>query len=114
MDVSSANAIADRIVFDDNGLVTAVAQRADGDNAVLMVAWMNREAVLKTLTTGDVYYWSRSRQELWRKGATSGHVQTLVDFQLDCDGDTVLMRIHQTGAACHTGAPTCFFTSFGR
>ena len=97
-----------KIKFNDDGLVPAVAQCADtGD--VLMMAWMNAEALSKTLSTGRVTYYSRSRQELWEKGLTSGHVQALVSAHLDCDGDTILLKIHQTGAACHTGERSCFF-----
>ena len=98
-----------RVTFDDRGLVTAVAQDAR-DGRILMVAWMNREALTRTLTTRDVTYWSRSRGELWRKGGTSGHTQRLVEAWIDCDGDTLLLKVDQTGPACHTGAPTCFFS----
>lgn len=97
------------VKFDERGLVTAVAQDAS-DGRVLMVAWMNRDALTRTLTTRDVTYWSRSRGELWRKGETSGHTQRLVEAWVDCDGDTLLIKVDQTGPACHTGAPTCFFT----
>jgi phosphoribosyl-AMP cyclohydrolase len=96
------------VKFDPQGLVTAVAQDAK-DGRVLMVAWMNRDALTRTLTTRDVTYWSRSRGELWRKGETSGHTQRLVEAWIDCDGDTLLLKVDQTGAACHTGEPTCFF-----
>lgn len=98
----------EQIQFNDQGLVPAIAQE-EGSGAVLMLAWMNREAVRATLETGAVNYWSRSRQELWRKGATSGNTQTLVDFRIDCDGDTVLLVVRQKGPACHTDARTCFF-----
>jgi phosphoribosyl-AMP cyclohydrolase len=94
--------------FDAQGLVVAVAQDAR-DNRVLMVAWMNADTLRKTLTSGDVTYWSRSRGEVWRKGETSGHTQRLVEAWVDCDGDTLLLKVDQTGPACHTGAPTCFF-----
>ena len=94
--------------FDTQGLVTAVAQDAR-DGRVLMVAWMNADTLRQTLTTGDVTYWSRSRGEVWRKGATSGHTQKLIEAWVDCDGDTLLLKVDQTGPACHTGAPTCFF-----
>ncbi len=97
------------VKFDDRGLVAAVAQDAK-DGRVLMVAWMNREALTRTLETRDVTYWSRSRGELWRKGETSGHTQRLVEAWIDCDGDTLLLKVDQTGPACHTGAPTCFFS----
>ena len=96
------------VVFDGAGLVPAIAQDA-GSGDVLMLAWMNREALERTLKTGDVTYWSRSRQELWRKGATSGHTQRVVAAYIDCDGDTILLKVEQVGPACHTGAPTCFF-----
>ena len=96
--------------FDERGLVTAVAQQHD-TNEVLMLAWMDREAVVKTLETGQVHYWSRSRKALWRKGETSGHTQALVEFRIDCDADAVLVRVDQRGAACHTGQRSCFFTA---
>jgi phosphoribosyl-AMP cyclohydrolase len=104
----SGDAFLAAVKFDDRGLVPAVAQDA-GSGAVLMVAWMNRDALSRTLSSGDVTYWSRSRGALWRKGETSGHEQRLVEAWLDCDGDTVLLKVDQTGPACHTGAPTCFF-----
>ncbi len=86
----------------------AVAQDAKtGD--VLMLAWMNAEALRLTLETSQVTYWSRSRKSLWRKGETSGHTQRLVSAFVDCDGDTLLLKVDQTGPACHTGAPACFF-----
>jgi phosphoribosyl-AMP cyclohydrolase len=97
------------VKFDDRGLVAAVAQDAT-DGRVLMVAWMNREALTRTLTSHDVTYWSRTRGELWRKGETSSHTQRLVEAWIDCDGDTLLLKVDQTGPACHTGAPTCFFS----
>ena len=100
--------IADKITFNASGLVPAIAQRHD-TGEVLMLAWMNREAVAETLATGQVCYWSRSRGKLWRKGETSGHVQKLVEFRLDCDTDAVLVLVEQTGPACHTGRPNCFF-----
>jgi phosphoribosyl-AMP cyclohydrolase len=96
------------VKFDERGLVPVVAQSA-ATGAVLMVAWMNRETLERTLDTGEVTYWSRSRGEVWRKGATSGHVQHLVEAWIDCDGDTLLMKVDQIGPACHTGAPSCFF-----
>lgn len=77
-----------------------------------MLAWMNREAFTLTMQTGDMTYWSRSRQKLWRKGETSGHTQKLKEIRLDCDGDTLLAEVEQVGAACHTGAPNCFFQNF--
>ncbi len=108
----SDKALIDEIAFDDKGLVPAVAQRHD-TGEVLMLAWMNREAVEATLATGHVTYWSRSRSALWRKGETSGHTQALVEMLLDCDGDTLLLRVDQHGPACHTGAPNCFFRTMG-
>ena len=102
-----ANVIAE-IAFDRDGLVAAVAQQHD-TGEVLMVAWMNRAALEETLRTGNVCYWSRSRMRLWRKGETSGQTQRLVEFRLDCDGDSVLLLVEQRGVACHTGRRTCFF-----
>ncbi len=94
--------------FDDKGLVTVVVQDVEtGD--VLMVAWATREAVERTLDEHRMVYWSRSRQELWRKGDTSGHVQHWEELRVDCDGDVLLARVHQEGAACHTGERSCFF-----
>ncbi len=100
--------ILSEITFDDRGLVTAVAQQHD-TGEVLMTAWMNAEAVRETLTSQRVCYWSRSRGKLWRKGETSGQVQILKEFRVDCDGDTLLLLVDQTGVACHTGRRTCFF-----
>lgn len=102
--------LLDSIVFDAQGLVPAVAQQHDSGE-VLMLAWMSREAVAETLATGRVCYWSRSRRALWRKGETSGQVQRLVELLVDCDGDTLLLRVDQTGVACHTGRRSCFFRS---
>ena len=96
--------------YDANGLIPAIAQdAANGD--VLMMAWMNAEAVARTLQTGRVTYWSRSRQAFWIKGETSGHVQKLVEMRVDCDRDTLLVLIEQTGPACHTNRRSCFFTA---
>lgn len=92
-----------------DGLLPVVAQDATGGD-VLMVAWADREALARTLATGRATYWSRSRREYWVKGETSGHAQEVVSVHLDCDSDTVLYRVNQTGPACHTGEPTCFFT----
>ena len=99
--------IADRLRRDANGLLPAVAQQYDSGE-VLMVGWMDDEALHRTLTTGRATYYSRSRQEYWRKGDTSGHVQLVREVLLDCDGDTLLLKVDQQGPACHTGAPTCF------
>ncbi|MDF3074252.1 MAG: hisI [Alphaproteobacteria bacterium] len=98
------------INFNADGLVAAIAQQHDSGE-VLMLAWMNADAVRETLATGRVCYWSRSRNEFWRKGDTSGHIQTLKDLRIDCDGDTLLVLVDQTGAACHTGRHNCFFTA---
>ena len=105
--ISASDLIA-AVVFDAAGLVPAIAQDAKSGE-VLMLAWMDRDALRLTLETGDVTYWSRSRKELWRKGATSGHTQRLVEAYVDCDGDTLLLKVEQTGPACHTGAQNCFF-----
>jgi phosphoribosyl-AMP cyclohydrolase len=96
------------IRFDLRGLVPAIAQQHD-TGEVLMLAWMNQAAVEETLATGRVCYFSRSRNGLWRKGETSGQVQRLVDLRLDCDGDTLLLLVDQTGVACHTGRRNCFY-----
>ncbi|MGE5546230.1 MAG: phosphoribosyl-AMP cyclohydrolase [Solirubrobacterales bacterium] len=96
--------------FNDDGLVPAIAQQHD-TGEVLMMAWMNREAVAETLATGRVCYWSRSRKGLWRKGETSGQQQRLIELLIDCDGDTILLKVDQDGVACHTGRRTCFFTA---
>jgi phosphoribosyl-AMP cyclohydrolase len=96
--------------YNDAGLISAIAQDAD-TGEVLMMAWMNAEAVSQTLATGNVTYWSRSRQEFWVKGATSGHTQALVDFRVDCDLDCLLLRVRQVGPACHTGRRSCFYTA---
>ena len=105
---AAAAAVLAALSFNEDGLVAAVAQQHD-TGEVLMLAWMNREAVRETLATGRVCYWSRSRRSLWRKGETSGHVQRLIELRVDCDGDAVLLRVDQTGAACHTGQRSCFF-----
>ncbi len=97
------------IAYNAAGLVPAIAQQHD-TGEVLMLAWMNAESVAETLATGRVCYWSRSRQALWRKGETSGHIQRLVEMRVDCDGDALLLRVEQTGPACHTGSRSCFFT----
>ncbi len=104
---ATADVIA-AIAFDANGLVPAIAQQHD-TGEVLMMAWMSPESVKETLSTGRVCYFSRSRGALWRKGETSGQAQLLVDLRIDCDGDTLLLLVEQTGVACHTGRRTCFF-----
>jgi phosphoribosyl-AMP cyclohydrolase len=101
--------IADRLRRDSAGLVCAVVQDV-ADDRVLMVAWMDDEALHLTLTTGRATYWSRSRQELWRKGDTSGHIQLVKGARLDCDGDAILLSVEQVGPACHTGTRSCFDT----
>ncbi|MEO7130424.1 MAG: phosphoribosyl-AMP cyclohydrolase [Dermatophilaceae bacterium] len=106
-DASLDPAIADLLKRDEHGLVTAVVQQHD-TSEVLMVGWMDDEALRRTLTQGRVTYWSRSRQEYWRKGDTSGHTQWVKGVRLDCDGDTLLITVDQIGAACHTGKRTCF------
>ena len=94
--------------FNADGLITAIAQDAD-TNEVLMLAWMNAEALAATLDTGRATYWSRSRQSLWVKGETSGHTQEVVELLVDCDQDAVLMKVRQAGGACHTGRKSCFY-----
>ena len=98
----------DEVRFDDRGLVPAVVQDVENGD-VLMMAWMNRASLERTLEEWRTVFWSRSRQELWRKGDTSGHVQHVEEVRVDCDGDVLLVRVHQVGAACHTGERTCFF-----
>ena len=101
------------IKFNKDGLVPVISQCVD-TGVILMMAWMNEEAVNKTIDTNDMYYFSRSRQKLWQKGETSGHFQKLRELRLDCDNDTMLALIEQTGAACHTGVKSCFFKSTKR
>ena len=100
--------IADKLKFNESGLIPAIAQQHDSGE-VLMMAWMNRDAVIETLETGRVCYYSRSRGKLWRKGESSGQVQKLIDFRYDCDQDTVLIQVDQLGVACHTGRRSCFY-----
>jgi len=104
----NSNDILAAIRFDDSGLVPAIAQQHD-TGEVLMMAWMNSESVAETLATGHVCYWSRSRRAFWRKGESSGHVQHLVEMRIDCDGDTLLLLVDQTGPACHTNRRNCFY-----
>ncbi|MCS6891120.1 MAG: phosphoribosyl-AMP cyclohydrolase [Rhodovarius sp.] len=106
--VMDASPLLAAIRFDAAGLIPCIAQQHD-TGEVLMMAWMNREAVAETLATGRVCYWSRSRQALWRKGETSGQVQRLIELRLDCDGDALLALVDQQGVACHTGRRSCFF-----
>lgn len=98
----------DELKFDEAGLIPAVVQDVENGD-VLMVAWMNEDAVRRTLESGRTWFWSRSREELWRKGDTSGHVQHVREVRFDCDADTLLVRVVQEGAACHTGNRTCFY-----
>jgi phosphoribosyl-AMP cyclohydrolase len=98
------------LIFNEQGLLPVIAQAADGGE-VLMLAWMNAEAVARTLETGRVTYWSRSRQAFWVKGETSGHVQRLIEMRVDCDHDCLLVLVEQVGPACHTNRRSCFFTA---
>lgn len=100
--------VASSLQFDAEGLIPAIAQQHD-TGEVLMLAWMNREAIEETLATGRVCYWSRSRKSLWRKGETSGQWQRLVELRIDCDKDALLLKVDQRGVACHTGRRACFF-----
>lgn len=99
-----------QVAFNADGLAPVIVQQWDSGE-VLMLAWMNDEALRRTLTSGRAVYWSRSRQEYWRKGDTSGHIQVVHEARLDCDGDAILLRVDQTGPACHTGTRTCFDTT---
>ncbi|PWF26743.1 phosphoribosyl-AMP cyclohydrolase [Ancrocorticia populi] len=101
------NGLRERLQFDQAGLIAAVVQDAENDQ-VLMVGYMNDVALARTLSTARVWFWSRSRQEYWRKGDTSGHIQLVQSVRLDCDGDCILVRAIQVGAACHTGTRSCF------
>jgi phosphoribosyl-AMP cyclohydrolase len=101
--------IIDKVKFNEDGLVPAIAQDFE-TGEVLMMAWMNAEAIEKTITTKQIHYWSRSRNAIWRKGETSGNTQGLKELLIDCDGDTILVIIEQVGPACHTGEHSCFFT----
>ena len=98
--------------YDANGLIPAVIQDA-GSKDVLMVAWMNAESVKKTLASGETWFWSRSRQELWHKGSTSGNIQKLIEIRYDCDADTLLVLVQPAGPACHTGQNSCFYRKLG-
>ena len=98
----------EHVKFDDNGLVTAIAQDAD-NGEILMLAYMNEESLRRTLDSGVMTYWSRSRSKLWLKGESSGHTQQVVEARIDCDGDALLFRVRQEGGACHTGFRSCFY-----
>jgi phosphoribosyl-AMP cyclohydrolase len=104
------SAVLDALPWNDAGLIAAIAQQHDSGE-VLMLAWMNRQALALTLESHDVCYWSRSRQQLWRKGESSGHRQRLVEARLDCDGDAILLQVEQQGPACHTGRRSCFYNA---
>ena len=104
------SAVVSTVQFDGNGLVPVIAQQHD-TGEILMMAWMNADALRETLGSNQVCYWSRSRQALWRKGESSGQVQALIDLRWDCDGDTLLALVDQTGVACHTGRRNCFFNA---
>ena len=98
----------DQLKFNSEGLIPAIIQE-NGTNRVLMMAWMNRASIEKTIATGKTHFWSRSRQKFWMKGESSGHVQLVREISFDCDGDTLLIKVDQTGAACHEGYKSCFF-----
>ena len=102
------NSIFNAITFDSRGLVPAIAQQYDSGE-VLMMAWMNQESIERSLVSGEVHYWSRSRNRLWHKGESSGQTQTLKELRIDCDGDTLLVLVDQKGGACHTGRRNCFY-----
>ncbi|KLN61380.1 phosphoribosyl-AMP cyclohydrolase [Kiloniella spongiae] len=110
MNKSKLGDLLSSLKFNDQGLIPAIAQDSV-KNDVLMMAWMNKESIEETFATGRVCYWSRSRQNLWKKGETSGQHQELVDFLIDCDRDTVLVKVKQHGVACHTGRRSCFYLS---
>jgi phosphoribosyl-AMP cyclohydrolase len=101
-------AVLASLPWNEHGLIAAIAQQHDSGE-VLMLAWMNLAALEETLATGRVCYWSRSRQQLWRKGETSGAIQHLIDARFDCDGDAILLRVEQIAGACHTGRSSCFY-----
>ena len=107
---SDVMTICDKLKFDDKGLIPAIIQE-QGSGRVLMMAWMNRDSLEKTVATGKTHFWSRSRQAFWMKGGTSGHTQEVKNIAFDCDGDTLLIQVEQIGAACHEGYRSCFFRS---
>jgi phosphoribosyl-AMP cyclohydrolase len=102
--------ICDQLKFDSNGLIPAIIQE-ESSGRVLMMAWMNRASVVKTIESGKTHFWSRSRQKFWMKGESSGHTQTVKNIAFDCDGDTLLIQVQQIGPACHEGYKSCFFRS---
>jgi phosphoribosyl-AMP cyclohydrolase len=106
--VEAVQQLEERIRWNDAGLVPAIVQDVE-TKAVLMMAWVSRESLRQTLATGDTVFWSRSRQAIWHKGETSGNTQQIVDFRIDCDGDTLLFVVEAAGPACHTGERSCFF-----
>lgn len=108
-----SDSLIQNLKFDDAGLIAAIVQDAE-TNEVLMVAYMNAESLVKTIQTGETWFWSRTRRRLWHKGETSGNIQTVVDIRVDCDGDALLIRARPQGPACHTGEQTCFYRSAGR
>ena len=110
--VSLSTCFPSTLRWDDRGLITTVVQDA-ASGQVLMVAWMNAEALELTLATGETHFWSRSRGELWHKGATSGNIQRVMGIWVDCDGDTLLVQVEPAGPACHTGAVSCFYRTIG-
>ena len=109
-DKETIGRLLDLLTFNNEGLIPAIAQQFDSGE-VLMLAWMSPESIEATLKEERVVYWSRSRRKLWRKGETSGHVQTLMEFRWDCDNDAILLQVDQSGVACHTGRRNCFFNS---
>ena len=109
-DKETIGRLLNQLTFNNEGLIPAIAQQFDSGE-VLMLAWMSPESIEATLKEERVVYWSRSRRKLWRKGETSGHVQTLMEFRWDCDSDTILLQVDQSGVACHTGRGNCFFNS---
>ena len=109
-DTETIGRLLDQLTFNNEGLIPAIAQQFDSGE-VLMLAWMSPKSIEATLKEERVVYWSRSRRKLWRKGETSGHVQTLMEFRWDCDNDAILLQVDQSGVACHTGRRNCFFNS---
>jgi phosphoribosyl-AMP cyclohydrolase len=111
MDAISASALLDTVTYGADGLIPAIVQEGAAGR-VLMMAWMNRESLLQTIECGEAVFWSRSRVSLWHKGATSGNVQRVLEIQVDCDGDTLLLIVEPAGPACHTGEHSCFFRAY--